>query len=153
MKSEYLTEEQIKQVMDEVIEQFLIPRFLQLGMDSSGEWKRNLEGRGDGVIRGRHYTVQLVNGRQPGTYSPIAPLKEWAMTKLGLDEKQATAAAFAISKTHKESGSAYYRQGGTTLLDILESRECAGFIAERFQYFIKEQVTLDVRRYLKNALK
>ena len=137
MASEYLTGEEIKLVMEQVIDRYLIPRFLDLGMEASGEWRSALRGTELGVIRGRHYTVQLVNGRQPGTYTPIAPLQKWAMIKLGLDEKQALGMAFAVSKIHKEEGSKYYRQGGTTLIDILESPEVAKFITSQFQFFIK----------------
>ena len=43
-------------------------------------------------------------GRKPGKYAPIAPLQRWARVKLGLSEKEAEGAAYAISKTIKKKG-------------------------------------------------
>jgi hypothetical protein len=150
---EYLEPKEIQQVMEEVIDRYLIPSFLALGMNASGEWREHLEGTPDGRIRGRDYTIQLVNGRRPGTYAPIEPLKQWAMIKLGLDEKQATGMAFAMSKKFKEEGSKYYREGGTTLLDILESQDVIQYITSRFQFFITQQITLEIQQYLKLQLR
>lgn len=120
-------------------------------MDASGEWRQALQVEGD-VIRGRHYTEQLVNGRQPGTFAPIAPLTRWAQIKLGLDETQARSAAFAISKKLHDEGSAYWRQGGTTLLEILTSDQVIDYITETAQPIIQQQIDIEIRSYLDDQL-
>ena len=43
-------------------------------------------------------------GRKPGKFVPIAPLMRWAKVKLGLDEKEAKSAAFAISRNIYKKG-------------------------------------------------
>lgn len=147
---EYLSAAQIERILDDVIELFLIPRFLDLGMDATGEWRENLESQGN-VIRGRHYTEQLVNGRAPGTFAPIEPLRRWAMAKLGLDDREALGAAFAISRKLEAEGSNYWIQGGTTLLEILTSQDVADFITQNAQTFVQEQVDLEIREYMREA--
>lgn len=149
---EYLNDDQIRRILEDVVDLFLIPHFLSLGMDASGEWRGALHVVGD-RIRGRKYTEQLVYGRKPGTFAPIEPLKKWAMLKLGLDEKQALGAAFAISNKLKNEGSEYYKQGGTTLVEILRSPEVVGFISMNAQRFIREQVTIEIRGYLRSTFK
>lgn len=147
---EYLNDEQIARILWDVVDLFLIPRFIELGMEASGEWRNNLEVQGN-VIRGRHYTEQLVNGRRPGTFAPIAPLQRWAMVKLGLDEAQARGAAFAISNKLREEGSEYWKQGGTTLLEILTSDEVTDFITANAQDFVREQVDIEIRSFFDQA--
>lgn len=149
---EYLNDDQIRRILEDVVDLFLIPHFLSLGMDATGTWRAALHVQGD-TIRGRKYTEQLVYGRRPGTYAPIEPLKRWAMAKLGLDEKQALGAAFAISNKLKNEGSEYWKQGGTTLVEILRSPEVVGFISMNAQRFIREQVTIEIRGYLRNTFK
>lgn len=148
---EYLSAAQIERILDDVIELFLIPRFLELGMDATGEWRENLQSSGQ-YIRGRHYTEQLVNGRAPGTFAPIEPLKRWAMAKLGLDDREALGAAFAISRKLEAEGSNYWIQGGTTLLEVLTSDEVVNFITQNAQPFVQQQVDIEIREYLRDAL-
>lgn len=144
----YLTEQEIETILQEVIDKFLIPKFDDLEMNASGEWKENIEVRGQSIW-GRKYTEQLVYGRRPGTFAPIAPLKQWAMIKLGLNEQQATSAAFAISHSMKEKGTTWHQKGGSDLLEILQSQDVIDFINEKTGFYIKERIILEVNRQLK----
>jgi len=152
MATSFLSDDQIEKILKDVIDLFLVPRFLELDMDATGEWRDSLEVVGN-VIRGRKYTNQLVNGRQPGKFAPIEPLKRWAMAKLGLDDRQALSAAFAISTKLKNEGSSHYIEGGTDLLEVLQSPEVIKFINDSAQPFIQEQVTLQIRRQVREAFK
>lgn len=152
-KSEILTEQVIEEILRDVVDVFLIPHFLSLGMDASGEWRQELAVSGkDENITGRKYTEQLVYGRKPGTYAPIEPLKRWAMIKLGLDERQATSTAFAISKSLKEKGSRIYQNGGTDLIERLSRQDVIDYINERVGKFIVQQMKIIVTNGVKNAL-
>ena len=51
----------------------------------------------------RHWRF-VDEGRKPGKFVPIAPLQRWARVKLGLDDEEATKAAFAISKSIQKKG-------------------------------------------------
>jgi len=149
---EFLRKDQIEAILRDVVELFLVPHFESLGMDASGEWRESLEVVGD-TIRGRGYTFQLVNGRAPGARPPIEPLTRWAIVKLGLDERQARGAAFAISNKIAKEGTEYYKQGGTTLLEILKGKEVIEFISRTAQPLIQQQVTLEITRIVRDSFK
>ncbi len=61
----FLKDEQIIEVMQGVINDFLKPKFISLGMNASGQWLNSLEARannGNGEIWGMDYTYYLANG-------------------------------------------------------------------------------------------
>jgi len=146
----YLTNEQIEKILDEVIKDYLIPHFVSKGMRASGNWESKVEAVGN-VIRGPRYTEQLTYGRQPGTFAPIAPLKEWAKIKLGLNDRQATSAAYAISHKLKKEGNEYFKQGGTDLIEYLSSPQVIRFINTKAKGFVEAQVDLELRTYIRDA--
>ena len=136
--------------MNEVATRFLIPKFLELGMNASGEWIDSIETSATnniGKIRGRDYTEYLKNGRKPGKMPPIAPLERWAQVKLGLRGKQALSAAFAIAKKIAAEGTEYHKQGGTELLDVLESQECLDYIRKELTTLIVVQAKEEIEQF------
>ena len=149
---EFLSHEQKQRILTEVIEKFLVPHFMKLGMNATGNWVSRVEAVGD-VIRGPKYSEQLVWGRSPGKFAPIAPLVEWAKAKFGLDEKAATSMAYGVSHNLQKFGSSWYRQGGSSLIEVLKSQEVTDYITSRVGNFITQQVTLELQRSLKNAFK
>lgn len=149
-----LDKNEILETMQWVVDDILIPHFMQLGLDATGEWRESLNVRADdqvGVINGRKYTEQLVYGRMPGAMPPIAPLEKWAQVKLGLSESQARSAAFAIAKKIAKEGTNIYKDGGTDLLEILETPEVQKKITQRFQGLITAKVKLMLERDIKQA--
>lgn len=143
-----ISDTEMEGIITDVINMFLIPHFISLGMNASGNWIQRIEARGSSIW-GQKYTEQLVYGRGPGTFAPIAPLVEWAKIKLGLSGQQAVSAAYAINYTLKEEGSRYYREGGTDLLEILHSKPVIDFINTRVGNFIKQQIELDLIRQIR----
>lgn len=138
-----IPDEEIKRVMGEVAQRFLIPHFLELGMNATGEWVKSIEvsaSNNVGYIRGRDYSYYLEHGRKPGKRPPIAPLERWAQAKLGLSGQQAKSAAFAIANKIAKEGTDYYKQGGTDLLEVLESQECLDFVTSEIRTLMVDQV-------------
>lgn len=148
---EILTNQQIERILQDVIDLFLIPKFEELGMNTSGEWKDNIEVRGS-EIWGRQYTEQLVYGRKPGKKPPVEPLKKWIMVKFGYDEKRALSFAFALSHTIAEKGTSWYQQGGTNLISILKSQKVLDFINLQVGTIIKQQITGQLTNFIKLKL-
>jgi len=144
----YLTTQQQEQILQDVIDLFLIPHFMQLGLDATGEWKENVKPLGN-TIWGRDYTEQLVHGRAGGSFPPIAPLKKWAMAKFGASDKEALSIAFAVSNKIAKFGTNIYQKGGTDLIAILKSDKVVRFINEKTGEFIKNQVTGNMTDYIK----
>jgi len=137
--------EEMERILNEVIDLFLKPHFLSLGLNASGNWLNRIEAR-ESSIWGQEYTEQLVYGRRPGSFAPIAPLQQWAMIKLGLSPKQALGMAFAVSKKLEKEGSEIYKDGGTSLLTILSSPEVVGYINTQLKGFIELQIDLFIKQ-------
>src|SRR5690606_31720067 len=123
---EFSPQKSIDETMQWIVSDILIPHFMSLGLNASGEWVQNLNTRveGDvGIINGRKYTEQLVWGRKPGKRPPISALEKWAQVKLGLSGKQALGAAFAIANKIADVGTEIYKNNGTDLLEVLNKPE------------------------------
>lgn len=146
-----IADENIIEVMQGVIDNFLKPKFIELGMNASGEWLSSLEARaieGRGEIWGRDYTYYLVNGRAGGKRPPITPLVSWVGNKLGIYGKEGLSVAFAVAKKIEKEGTDYYPDG-TDLLEVLESREVTQYVYTQFQIQIAGQVEAQIKRNLK----
>jgi|SRR5690606_34384146 len=149
-----LEEADIKETMNWIVDTILIPHFMALGLDATGEWRSSLNVRSEGetgIIRGRKYTEQLVWGRKPGAMPPIAPLERWAQAKLGLSGTQARSAAFAIAKKIANEGTNIYKEGGTDLIEILETPETQQKIAKHLQDVYAPKVKLMLEREIQKA--
>lgn len=126
----------IEEVIMEVVEIFLIPRFMSYGMEATGEWRENLRVEGN-KLYGRKYTEQLEYGRRPGTYVPIEPLRKWAQAKFGMEYNAARSMAFAVSKKIYAEGTKWYKQGGTELMEVLESPEVDRYMKNQLGWHIR----------------
>jgi len=148
-----ITNEKIIEVMQGVIDSYLKPKFIELGMSASGEWLSSLEARannGKGEIWGRDYTYYLVNGRAGGSRPPITPLVNWVGNKLGIYGKEGLSVAFAVAKKIEKEGTDYYPDG-TDLLEILESTEVLNYVYGAFSVEIAGQVTATIKRNIQNT--
>lgn len=147
-------EELIRETLTEVVEQFLKPKFIALGMNASGDWLRSLEVRTSlnrGEIWGADYTRYLVNGRSPGKRPPIAPLVRWVGFKFGYSGQQAVSTAFAIANKIAQEGTEYYPTG-TDLLEILESTEVQQFVNKKIGDYILQDTQIRIVRMMKENL-
>lgn len=142
----------VEKVLNEVVERFLKPKFIELGMNASGDWLNALEVRGN-EIWGMDYTEYLVRGRggnedqsdeavwRWAKWAAATFIKDWVSAK-GIDNKLAFPIAYKIAK----EGTSYY-PNGTDLLEVLESREVKEFVMrELSQYMIKEVQQTFVRQ-------
>lgn len=151
----YISEAKVLEIMQEVIDLYLIPKFNELGLNASGDWLRAIQARASGTVGeiwGLDYTQYLVNGRAAGTPPPIAPLVRWVGFKLGYSGQQAISTAFAISKKIAAEGTEIKKQGGTDLLEVLQSSEVQEYINRRAGEEINEQIKLSIIRTAKKIL-
>lgn len=141
-----IPDELIIQTMQGVIDNFLKPKFIELGMNATGSWLNALEPRvnnGNGEIWGMDYTYWLVNGRKPGKAPPVSALLPWVNAKFGIGGSEALSVAFAVSKKIQKEGTEYYPEG-TDLLSILNSPEVINYIYSQLQ----EGVTVEINKIL-----
>lgn len=147
-----LSKDEIMEVMDEVIENFIIPIFESEDMNATGEWRENIHSDAtltEGIIVGRSYSIQLDKGRAPSDrMPPVSALERWAKAKLGLQGQQARSAAFGIATKIQSEGTNYYQQGGTDLIDIITTDEVINFVKDKFGEIIKREAIIEVKKYL-----
>lgn len=147
-----IPDHEIERVIREVIDRFLIPRHEELGMKASGAWIESLESVARdnvGVIRGLDYTEFLVRGRRPGRFPPRAVIEKWIADKGIVPVGISTSAlAFLISKKIATEGTEYYKQGGTTLLEILEEPEVIDFMKKEIADILVLEVQTKFKRIL-----
>lgn len=139
-------EQLIIETMQGVIDNFLKPKFISLGMNATGQWLESLEPRannGTGEIWGMDYTYWLANGRKPGTAPPTSALIPWVTAKFRVGGNEAKGIAFAVAQKIKNEGTKYYPEG-TDLLTILQSKEVIDYIYSKFQ----EGFTIEINKIL-----
>ncbi len=150
---------ELENILQKVIDNFLIPRFHESGyisktMRATGEWEESLEikiGDDSGVIRGRDYSEQLAKGRGPGSMPPIKDLIRWAKAKFGVGEQEATSIAWAVGKKIQKVGTQYHIQGGTTLLEVFEEPKTIEFIQEQLSAILTVRVAENLQRNAEQA--
>jgi hypothetical protein len=137
-----IPDEIIISTMQGVIDNFLKPKFISLGMNASGNWINSLEPRvvnGNGEIWGMNYSYWLANGRKPGKAPPISALMPWVTAKFGVSGNEAKGIAFAVANKIKNEGTSYYPEG-TDLLAILNSEEVKNYIYSQFQIAFESEI-------------
>jgi len=145
------SDETILAAMQGVIDNFLIPKFIELGMNASGSWIAALEARavdGRGEIWGLDYTYYLVNGRAGGKRPPVAPLISWVGSKFGLTGQEAVSAAYAIATKIEREGTNYY-PSGTDLLEVLSNPEVSQYVYTMIGADLAGQVRTEITRNAK----
>lgn len=148
-QAEFITEKQIESILNQVINNFLIPRYKSLGMEASGNWARQLEVRtrpNEGIIIGERYTEQLVYGRRPGTMPPVLAIQRW------LQQKGLNLNPWAVAKTIQNSGTSWYRKGGSDLLEVFEEKQTIDFINTQISNLLRVNVQLELVRTAKTIL-
>lgn len=151
----FLEKQEIESVLQKVVDLFLIPRFKELNMNASGEWLQSLEVVAEndkGIIRGKHYSKQLAKGREGGSLPPVDAIEKWVKVKFGLSGSEARQRAWAIAKKIEQSGTRYYQQGGTDLLEVLEEPRVMQFIREELGAIARVKVAEELKRNAKQIL-
>lgn len=133
--------------------EILIDKYDSLGMRASGKWADELEyvieNNEKVVIKGMDYTEQLVNGRRPGGMPPVDDIHQWMLDKKTFSGDRSKSRAWAIAKSIANSGTVYYRDGGTDLLEVLEDpsivEEFYNILGDHIRIVIAEQLTNDIK--------
>jgi len=144
----------ITQTMHGVIDLFLKPKFISLGMNATGKWLNSLEPKainGNGEIWGMDYTYWLVNGRKPGKMPPVQALIPWVNAKFGIGGNEAKSIAWAVAVKIKNEGTDYYPDG-TDLLEVLNSQECRKYVETQLSTFYSFEISKLLVKQLKQNL-
>ncbi|PHQ27857.1 hypothetical protein [Leeuwenhoekiella nanhaiensis] len=138
----------------ESIKQDLIAKHIELGMPASGNWERSLVvdvQRLKATITGAPYTEQLVNGREPGKFPPIAAIRQWILDKPipFLGKIKLSSLAFLIARKIAKEGTNYFKQGGTDLVEAVITPERIQSIIDKVSEFYIDSFTTQITGFLK----
>ena len=145
-----LTDAEIESVTQGLIDDFLLPKFEELGMDATGQWKNELEPRVN-EIWGMDYTEYLVNGRSPGGMPPVDKIEEWVKAKFGYSGNDAKSMAWAVAKSIQQRGTTWYQDGGTDLLNVLHSDECIDWLNDAISKLLAPKLVDEFSTILKTV--
>ena len=158
MEMPKISDETIIEAIQGVIDNFLKPKFISLGMNATGRWLDSLEARavnGNGEIWGMDYTYWLANGRAPNKDQSIKAKVNFAVWmangndvfKSWLAAKGLTEYGVAIAYKIADKGTNYY-PNGTDLLDVLNSQEVKQYLIGKFETFF----SIEINKILKKQL-
>lgn len=147
----------IDEVITEVVNIFLIPKFMELGMNATGNWRESVEVKvqgNSGEIYAPKYTEQLVWGRRPNQDQSPEAIRRWAYGMANFnDEFKAWLRArgledYGIQIAYRiaENGTSWYQKGGSDLLEVLQTQEVADYISNRIGSYVFKSVELDLIR-------
>jgi len=138
----------------EALKQDLIAKHIELGMPASGNWERSLVvevQRLKATIHGAPYTEQLVNGREPGKFPPIAAIRQWILDKPipFVGKIKLSSLAFLIARKIAKEGTKYFKQGGTDLVEAVITPERVQSIIDQVSEFYIDSFTTEITGFLK----
>lgn len=156
-----LKENDINQIMQEVKDLFLIPKFNELGMDATGLWLQSLETevrQNVGVIRGQDYTEFLARGRGPNKNQDPNAKRKWAYGMANnnpqfmawLSARNLTQYGVQIAYKIADVGTSWYPDG-SDLLEVLESQECVDYVRSRVTGLMQLEVKNSFERMVKEV--
>lgn len=160
---EILTETDIREVTQKVIETFVIPDFEKRGHDASGNWKRSVAVRTEvnkGIITAPDYTGTLTDGRGPNKDQNPENVRKWVMWFAPnvfapwLDAKGLIGNPYTLAYNIARYGTDIYKKGGSDFLEVLYTPEVQNFIVtelgNKLKVRVVERLTEEILR-LKNA--
>lgn len=100
------------------------------GMNNTDETAQSLE-IDDNKLLGSEVVFYLDQGRGPGRFPPVQTMRDWARTKLKIDESEVNSAAFLI-------GRKISREGTTIFNDKSKGLELDSKIDEMFEGLLEE---------------
>lgn len=144
-----IEDREIEAILLRVVDIFLIPKHMELDMKATGEWIQSLEVQATptgGKIRGRDYSEQLAKGQPPGKRPPIPALEKWVQAKMGRSGDEARQIAWAVAKKIERDGTTWYQQGGSDLLEVLETPEVIDFVQKELIAFAQIRLAENLNR-------
>ena len=155
-----LKENDINQIMQEVVDKFLIPKFNELDMNATGRWIESLETEARqnvGIIRGEDYSEYLHRGRGPNKNLSPEAVKAWVgwagSTFLSdwVKAKGLVINPFAVAQNMARRGWSPPRSYGSDLLTVLESSECIDYVRSRYTGLMRLEVKNSFERMVKEV--
>lgn len=161
---EFITQSEIEQIGQEVLEMFIIPSYEAKGHNASGELKNSFRVRsepGKVIFSGFDYAQYLIIGRRPNKDQSPEAINNWARwygaNVFGpwVSSKGLGLNPFAVAYKIAREGTKQYREGGDDdFMKVLESPQVADYLRQRVGFFVRANIANTLRndlRALKNG--
>jgi len=156
---EFITESEMEQIGQEVLEKFIIPSYDAKGHNASGELRNSFRVRsepGKVIFSGFDYAQYLIIGRRPNKDQSPEAITNWArwfgknVFDPWVSAKGLSLNPYAVAYKIAREGTKQYREGGDDdFLNILESKEVEEYLKERVGDFIRVNIANTLRNDLK----
>ncbi len=153
----FLSESDIQQIGQEVLEKFVIPSYKDKGHNASGELLASFRVRAEGdkaIISGSDQAQYLIFGRRPNKDQSPEAINNWVkwfapnVFQPWMDSKGLSMNAYALAYSIARDGTKMHREGGESFLAVLSSQEVSKYIQDR----VKGMATVRVAETLKDYL-
>jgi hypothetical protein len=151
-----ISNEQIEKVMQGVIDNFLIPSFIESGHNASGKFIASLSkdaNENKGYINGNDYIYFIINGRKPNKdQSPegLNHFMKWAghyIFKDWVKDKGISANPYAVAYSVAVNG----YEGDPTLLNVLQSAEVQDYVYKEMGVYMSGRIKITVQESIKTV--
>lgn len=159
---EFISKESIEEITWEIINNFLIPDFIERGHNDTGNWVNSLSVRVEentngftSIISGPDYTEYLIRGRGPNKDQRPEAINQWArgMGKYVFEpwvrRKGININPYAIAYTIARQGTKEHREGDHSFLEVLSSSQVTDYINKRIGEHVLQNIAQDLRNRLK----
>lgn len=163
MDYNFWTDEEVLSVMIDVIDKFLIPRYMELNMKASGRWQNTLgadrTSNNSAVIKGEFYTEFLTRGRERNRDQSPEGLRRWAVwagstfIKDWVQAKGLSADPIAIAYSIAKNGTSWKRKGGSDLLEVLTEPATIQYVNQKLAVFARPRIAEQLRRNAREAFR
>lgn len=142
----------------EIIDTFLKPHFIEVGLNASGETMDSIGSRGhlDKIVFTANESMNYaIYGRGPNKDQDDEAVNNWVkwfapnVFKTWADNKNVDVNPYALAHTIARQGSKRYRDDNpSSYLDILQTEEVKQFIFNRISFYAKANINIILKESL-----
>lgn len=155
---EFITQSEIEQIGQEVLEKFIIPSYEAKGHNASGELKSSFRVRSEPnkvIFSGFDYAQYLIIGRRPNKDQSPEAINNWArwyganVFSSWVSSKGLSLNPFAVAYKIAREGTKQYREPTEDFMAILGSRQVIDYVRDRIGQSMKVNIANTLRDQLR----
>lgn len=153
----FLSESDIKQIGQEVLEKFVIPSYMKSGHNASGDLLASFRVRAEGdkaIISGHDQAQYLIFGRNPNKDQSPEALRNWVkwfapnVLQPWMQSKGISGSPYPIAYKIARDGTKMHREGGENFLAVLSSQDVSQYIQDRVKGIATVRISETLKEYL-----
>jgi len=156
---EFITQSEIEQIGQEVLEKFIIPSYEAKGHNASGELKNSFRVRsepGKVIFSGFDYAQYLIIGRRPNKDQSPEAINNWVrwyganVFSSWVSSKGLSLNPFAVAYKIAREGTKQFREPTEDFMAILGSQQVMDYVRDRIGQSMKVNIANTLRDQLRS---